>query len=145
MKKRTGQPWIPATAYGALLPEFTVNLLVRDIETSVRFYKMVLLAHVHYADPDFVALRVLGFEFMLHADHTYERNPWAPELNANNRRGLGLELRLLGMDPNDVAERARPWNAVFAEPAMRGHGWNEVLIRDPDGYVWGVGVIRGAG
>lgn len=139
MKRRTGSPWIPAPAYGALLPQFTVNLIVRDIEAALDFYRRVLAAEVHYADPDFAAVRILGLELMLHADHTYEHNPWAVSLTAGERRGLGAELRLLGMDPDVVAERARPLNAVFADVASRGHGWREVMVRDPDGYVWAIG------
>ena len=73
MKKRTGDPWIPAPAYGALLPQFMVNLIVRDMDAALEFYRTVLLAQVHYADPDFAALRVLSTELMLHADHEIGR------------------------------------------------------------------------
>lgn len=146
MKKRAGEPWIPAAAYGALLPQFTVNLIVRDMERALGFYRQVLQAHVHYFDPDFAALRVMSTELMLHTDHTYEQNPWSASLKNGQLRGLGVELRLLGMNPEEVAERARSFNAVFKDVSARGHGWREVLIRDPDGYVWGVGVIHtGAG
>jgi catechol 2,3-dioxygenase-like lactoylglutathione lyase family enzyme len=140
MKKRTGETWIPAPAYGALLPEFTINLLVRDMDRALRFYKEVLEAQVHYSDPDFAALRVLGLEFMLHTDHTYDGNPWASSLSAGTPRGVGAELRLLGMDPDEVAIRARENNALFKDVSARGHGWREVMIQDPDGYVWAVGV-----
>jgi len=144
MKKRTGSPWIPAPAYGALMPQFTVNLIVRDIEAALAFYRRVLGAEVHYADPDFAAVRILGLELMLHADHTYEHNPWSARLAAGERRGLGAELRLLGMNPDEVAERARGLNAVFADVATKGHGLREVMVRDPDGYVWAVGEVSPA-
>jgi uncharacterized glyoxalase superfamily protein PhnB len=141
MKKRTGDPWIPAPAYGALLPPFTVNLVARSIDQSVEFYRTVLEAHVHYADPDFAALKVHGLEVMLHADHTYEHNAWASALGTDEPRGIGAELRLLGVDPDSAAERARAVGAVVSEPRIRGHGWREAMLRDPDGYVWAVGVI----
>jgi|SRR6516164_3802467 catechol 2,3-dioxygenase-like lactoylglutathione lyase family enzyme len=144
MKKRTGSPWIPAPAYGALMPQFTVNLIVRDIEAALAFYREVLAAEVHYADPDFAAVRILGLELMLHADHTYEHNPWSARLSAGEPRGLGAELRLLGMNPDAVAERARAANAVFAAVATRGHGLREVMVRDPDGYVWAVAEVSPA-
>src|SRR5215472_16471658 len=101
MKKRDGEPWIPATRYGALLPEFTVNLVVRDIDRALAFYRQVLLADVHYSDPDFAAVRVMGIELMLHADHTYEHHPWAADLQTGKTRGLGAELRVLGMNPEE--------------------------------------------
>ena len=59
---------------------------------------------MHYSDPDFAAVRVLGIELMLHADHTYEANPWSARLKEGTLRGLGAELRLLGMDPDEVAQ-----------------------------------------
>ena len=141
MKKRTGEPWIPAPAYGALLPQFTMNLVVSSIDRSLEFYRHVLQARVHYADADFAALRVLGVEFMLHADHTYERNPWSANLRSGAPRGLGAEMCLLGMNPDELAERARSAHAFVGDVAVRGHGWRQVMVRDPDGYVWAVGEL----
>jgi len=143
-KKRTSDPWISGADYGALLPQFTVNLIVRSMDPALEFYRTVLQAQVHYSDPDFAALRVLGIELMLHADHTYEHNPWSADLQSGQTRGLGAELRLLGMNPEEVAERARGKNALFKDVSARGHGWREVMVRDPDGYVWAVGEIPGA-
>lgn len=139
VKKRAGIPWIPAEHYGALLPEFTINLVVRDINASLTFYTEVLQATVHYADPDFAAVRILGLELMLHADHAYEHHPWSNPLKTDAKRGLGAELRLLGVDPYIVAERARPRGALLREARTRGHGWREAMVSDPDGYVWAVG------
>jgi len=142
VKKRTGDPWIPTAAYGALLPQFTVNLIVRSNGAGV--YRKVLQAQVHYSDPDFAALHVLGVELMLHADHAYDHNPWSAGLEGGQPRGLGAELGLPGMDPDGVAERARGMNALFKDVSVRGHGWREVIVRDPDGYVWAVGETSGA-
>jgi hypothetical protein len=58
--KRTGSGWLPADSYGRSLPKFTVNLLVRDVQHSLPFYRDVLLAAVHYADQDFAALELGG-------------------------------------------------------------------------------------
>jgi catechol 2,3-dioxygenase-like lactoylglutathione lyase family enzyme len=145
MKMRTGEPWIPAPAYGALLPQFTVNLIVRDVARAVSFYEDVLQAYVHYSDPDFAAVRVLSIELMLHADHTYESHPWSEPLRDGTPRGLGAELRLLGMNPDELAERARSSNALFKDVTERGHGWREVMVQDPDGYVWAVGEVSTSG
>ena len=115
---------------------------VCDIEASVRFYSDVLGVDVQYADPDFAALSVDGHEFMLHADHTYDTHPWHGALLANERRGLGAELRLMGHDADDVERRAVASGAVVLRPAAtKGHGIREVIVEDPDGYTWAIGSL----
>ena len=139
-KKRTGEPWMPAAEYGRGLPQFTVNLIVRDLARSVAFYRDVLGADVQYYDPDFAALRVSGLEFMLHADHTYDDHPWYGRLVGSEGRGLGAELRLFGVSPDEVEARARANGATVVQPATdKAHGWREMMVADPDGYVWAIG------
>ncbi len=143
-KKRIGEPWMTAGEYGRGLPVFTVNLLVADVARSVGFYREVLGAEVRYSDPDFAAMRLVRFDFMLHADHTYDGHPWYQRLKAAKERGLGAELRLLGVDPDDVESRAREAGAAILQPAAdKAHGWREVVVQDPDGYVWALGVTIG--
>ena len=143
-KKRVGDPWMPADEYGRALPTFTVNLLVSDIARSVAFYREVFGAEARYSDPDFAAMRLVQLDFMLHADHTYDDHPWYPRLTAAKERGLGAELRLLGVDPDDVESRARKVGAAILQPAIdKSHGWREVMVQDPDGYVWALGVTIG--
>lgn len=141
MKKRKGEPWVPAAAYGRLLPALSLNLIVADVGRSVEWYTAVLEAFVHYADEDFAAIKVGGTEMMLHADHTYEDSDWHPKLRGGADRGIGAEVRLFGMDPDAVEERARAAGTPVTKPtAARAHGWREVMVKDPDGYVWAVGV-----
>ncbi|MEZ4866256.1 MAG: VOC family protein [Caldilineaceae bacterium] len=141
-KLRQGDPWMPGFRYGALLPPLSLNLLVTDVERAVQFYQQVFAAEVHYYDVDFGALRVGPAEVMLHADHTHEGHPWHADLAAGHQRGLGLQLRVLGIDPDEVEARAREAGAlVVAGAANKGHGWRETLVRDPDGYEWAVGVL----
>ena len=71
MKLRTGEPWMPADAYGRSLTGLTVNLLVRDVEAAVRFQRQVLSADVAYVDADFAAVRFGEAQWCLHADHSY--------------------------------------------------------------------------
>jgi uncharacterized glyoxalase superfamily protein PhnB len=119
-----------------------VSLTVKDIATSLEFYRTVLAAFVHYSDADFAAIKLSGVDVMLHADHTYDEHAWAPRLAAGEGRGLGAELRLLGLEPEGVEERARRAGAVIVKVVtVRGHGWREVMVEDPDGYVWAVGVL----
>jgi uncharacterized glyoxalase superfamily protein PhnB len=132
---------MPADDYGRSLPRFTVNLLVRDLERSVAFYEAVLGAKKRYSDPDFAALELAGLEFMLHADHTYEQHPLAARLAVSGPRGTGAELRLFGVNPDEVEARARASGATVVQPATdKPHGWREAIVADPDGYVWAVGV-----
>ncbi|MFQ5934718.1 MAG: hypothetical protein ACE5KI_08770, partial [Dehalococcoidia bacterium] len=82
-----------------------------------------------------------GIEFMLHADHTYEVHPWVEPLKTRERRGLGAELRILGLDPDQVEAAARKSGATIVLPtADKAHGWREVMVADPEGYVWAIGV-----
>lgn len=75
MKLRTGETLMPAPEYSATLRGIGVNLLVRRIEVALAFQRDVLGMEIVYSDPDFAVLRGYGGEFMLHADHTYERHP----------------------------------------------------------------------
>ncbi len=139
-KKRQGDPWMSSVDYGRRLPSLTLNLIVRDMARSVAFYREVLGASVEYSDPDYAALRLLEIDFMLHADHTYEDHPWYPRLKNNEERGLGAELRLFGVSPDEVESRARREGAAVVRAAIdTGHGWREMMVADPDGYVWAVG------
>jgi uncharacterized glyoxalase superfamily protein PhnB len=135
-------PWMPGFRYGALLPPLSINLLVRDTELAAAFYRDVFEAEVHYQDVDFAAVRAGAVEVMLHADHTHDEHPWHAELASGARRGLGAQLRVLGPDPDELEARARAHGAEVVAPATdKGHGWREVLLRDPDGYEWAVGVL----
>ncbi len=141
-KLRKGDPWMPGFRYGALLPPLSLNLLVSDTARAVKFYQTVLEAEVHYVDIDFAAVRVGPAEVMLHADHTHDTHPWHAQLKSGAARGLGAQIRLLGIDPDGVEERARAAGAHIVAPAAdKGHGWREVLVRDPDGYEWALGIL----
>lgn len=141
-KLRKGAPWMPGFRYSALLTPFALNLLVREVERSVTFYREILNAEIHYHDVDFAAMRVGPIEVMLHADHTHDEHPWYSALTQDAARGLGAQLRLLGVDPDEVERRARANGVeVVSPPTDKGHGWRETLVRDPDGYEWAVGVL----
>jgi predicted enzyme related to lactoylglutathione lyase len=140
-KKRTADAWMPAKEYGKKMPVFTVNLLVRDIQSSLPFYRDVLGAKVHYADADFAALNLQGLEFMLHADHTYDHHPLYSRLRQGGPRGTGAELRVMGIDPDAAESRAKAAGTKILQPAADfPHGWRDVMLEDPDGYIWAAGV-----
>ena len=141
--KRSGSAWIPADTYGRSLPKFSVNLLVRDIQASVPFYRDVLSATIRYADADFAAINLAGAEFMLHAEHAYDHHPLHARIQAQGvaLRGTGAELRVMGIDPDAVQARAQSAGATIIQPAADyPHGWRDVIVADPDGYTWAVGL-----
>ena len=140
-KTRTGDAFMPADEYGRSLPKFSANLLVREVERSVRFYRDVLGANIRYSDNDFAALSILGIDFMLHADHAYDHHPLYASLVHGRERGVGAELRILGIDPDRVEARAKAAGAKIVQPAKDfPHGWRELTLLDPDGYIWTVGL-----
>lgn len=137
MKKRTGDPFMPAPAYGPTLSGLSVNLLVRDIERALVFAREVLGATVVYADADFAVLRHAGAEWMLHADHTYLDHPLHGSLAAGDARGVGAELRLHGRDPDAAEAAARAHGfTVLAGSMDKPHGLRECHLVDDEGYVW---------
>lgn len=137
MKLREGESWISAPEYGRSLKNLTVNLLVRNIEASVKFQTKVLEAVVVYSDPDIAVLQSCGAEWMLHADHTYLENPAYDLVSHVDHRGIGAEIRLHGCDPDQAARRAHQFGyRVFAEAADKPHGLRECYLLDPDGYMW---------
>ena len=72
MKKRTGDPWMPADEYGRSLKGVGINLLVASIEAARSFHTEVLGAEEVYWDTDFAVYRGYGADWLLHADHTYK-------------------------------------------------------------------------
>jgi catechol 2,3-dioxygenase-like lactoylglutathione lyase family enzyme len=134
-------PFMEAPDYGRSLKGFGVNLLVRDVPRAVAFAKTVLGATLVYGDPDFAVLRHgsggNAAEWMLHADHTYSSHPLLSLTGDGAVRGVGVELRLHGCDPDAAVARARgAGHYVMAEAADKPHGLREAYIADPDGYVW---------
>ena len=139
--KRTGTPWMASDAYGKTLTGLSLNLIVRDVAASVPFYREVLGMTVHYADEDMAALQLADARIVLHADHTYDKQPWAERLTATGKRGLGAEIRILGIDPDAAERRAKARGATVLLGARDWpHGWRDVILEDPDGYTFAVGV-----
>ncbi len=110
----------------------------RLIEVAFFFYQQVLGATVRYGDSDFAAMVLNGVEFMLHADHTYDHHPLHTRLQGGGKRGTGAEPRVMGIDPDSLQKRAEAAGAVILQPAADfPHGWRDVILEDPDGYILG--------
>jgi len=130
-----------AADYGRTLTGLSVNLIVRDIERSVLFYTRVLEMRRLYSDEDFAAFEREGMRLQLHADHTYAQMPWAARLREGGARGLGAEIRILGLDPDAAEKRARHGGFNVLVPVRDWpHGWRDCVLEDPDGYTFAVGV-----
>jgi uncharacterized glyoxalase superfamily protein PhnB len=145
MKKRSADksPPIAAPDYGRQLRGLGFNLLVRDVPRAVRFAVDVLGATSFYDDEDFAAMKLVGGDFMFHADHTYSDNPLSGVVKDVEARGAGVELRLYGVDPDDAEARARAKGfTVLAGAIDKPHGLRECLIIDDEGYVWVPSVAR---
>ena len=141
-KLRTGNPWMPAAEYGRTLRGLSLNLMVRDVDKSLPFYRDVLGLNVLYSDVDFAALTgPEDMQLMLHADHTYDSFPLGERLQGTDRRGTGVEIRLLGLDPDAAERRARErGTTVLLATSDYAHGWRACFLEDPDGYTFAVGL-----
>lgn len=116
---------------------------MRDIAQSLPFYTEVLGFTDRHHDADFAALERDGVKVMLHADHTYAAQPWAPRLRGTGKRGFGAEVRLLGIEPEAAERRARDGGYTVVNATREWpHGWRDVVLEDPDGYTFAVGVPK---
>jgi len=138
MKKSSKKPFMAAPDYGHSLAGFTVNLLSADLPRALVFQRDVLQARVLHEDDDLLILRGYGSDWMVHADHTYDRHPLLSDTRDQLRRGAGVELRLHGCDPDGAAARAQRhgFNLLDGPRDQPDHGLREVHIIDDDGYIW---------
>lgn len=136
---------MPSHQYAELLAGLTVNLLVGDVPASLPFYTEVLGLNCPYSDPDFAALEGgAGLRITLHADHTYDHQaPETARLAVPGKRGTGAEIRILGLDPDQIEVRARRRGFTVNVPAQDfPHGWRECRLEDSNGYMFAVGIVK---
>lgn len=136
--KRTKQPWMNADDFGRSLPRGVgLNLLLPEIGPMEAFCRDVLGARIVYSDEDFAVVELLGSVFMLHADHTYLDNPMTGVVAGAGVRGVGMEIRLYGADPDAIEAQARTHGHVVLAGAIdKPHGLRECHIVGPHGYVF---------
>ena len=126
-----------AAVYGQSLTGLGFNLIVRDVNEALKFLRQVLGALVEFQSEGFAALQLKGQKFMLHADNTYRGNPLYASVAATEVRGIGVELRVYDLDPDQAEHEARVggWT-VLAGAMEKPHGLRECMILDQDGYCW---------
>ena len=137
MKLRKTDPWKSASDYSKELSVLTVNLLVNDISKATEFIANVIEANIIYEDTDFAAIEGFGSKWFFHADHTYDKHPLTGFINKKNKRGEGIELRLLGCNPDRAEMRAEKYGyEVIKKSQDKPHGLRECYIIDSSGYCW---------
>lgn len=138
MKKSTTTPFMAAPDYGQSLSGFTINLLTANLARALIFQRDVLQAEVLHQDEDLLILRGYGSNWMVHADHTYDKHPLLADTQSAPRRGAGMELRLHHCDPDAVAARAQSQGFTILDGPrdQPDHGLREVHVIDDDGYIW---------
>jgi len=138
MKKSTTTPFMAAPDYGQSLTGFTVNVLSTDLARALVFQRDVLQAEILHQDEDLLILRGYGSNWMVHADHTYDKHALLADTLGSARRGAGVELRLHHCDPDGAAARAleHGFELLDGPRDQPDHGLREVHIVDSDGYVW---------
>ena len=137
MKLRKTDPWKSASSYSKELSGLTVNLLVNDIHKATKFIHNVIEADVIYEDIDFAAIEGFGSKWCFHADHTYDRHSLTDFISIKNKRGEGVELRLLGCNPDRAEMRAKKHGfKVISKSQDKPHGLRECYIIDSAGYCW---------
>ena len=136
--KRTKEPWMKAGDFGRSLPRgIGINLLVPEIAPMEIFCRTVLGANTIHADEDFAAIELQGSVFMLHADHSYLDHEMTGVVAGNDVRGIGVEIRIYGADPDRIEARAREQDhVVLAASVDKPHGLRECHIVGPSGYVF---------
>ena len=93
-------PPVSAPDYGRSLRGLGFNLLVRDVPRAVKFATDVLGATAFYANDRFAAMKLNGGDFMFHHDATYKDNELFGIVQGAEARGIGVELRIYGSDPD---------------------------------------------
>ena len=137
MKLRKKDPWKSASEYSKDLSGLTINLLVEDIKRSIHFLQKIINAKIIYQDPDFAAIEGFGSRWCIHSYHTYDSHPYINIIKSSKPKGLGIELRVIGCDPDKAEERARKENYIILSTSTdKAHGMRECYIVDHDGFCW---------
>ena len=138
MKKSIKTPFMAAANYGKSLDGLSINLLSSLLPRALVFQSEVLAAEILHEDEDLLIVRGYGGDWMVHADHTYDKHPMLADARSVDRRGGGVELRLHGCDPDKASNKAQElgFRIIDGPRDQPGHGLREVHILDDDGYVW---------
>ena len=128
---------LSAPDYGRTLRGVGFSLIVRDIERALLFATEVLEATIYFRTEVFAAMKLHGADFMFHIPQSYRGNELYGTLIGDAPRGVGIELRCYGVDPDAAEARARAHGfTVLAGSVDKPHGLRECMLLDDDGFVW---------
>ena len=135
---------VSADEFGRSLTGLGLNLLTSDVRALAAFLSGVFGLAVHRLSDDFGIVLHDGAMFQLHSDGTFRAHPLlglVPELPP---RGTGVQLYLLGIDPDAAAARAEAGGYKVIEPPRdKPHGLRECTILSPEGYAFSPAVHAG--
>lgn len=126
----------------SLVPE----LLVSNLENSLKFYRGILGFKVEYERPEnrFAYLSFYGSELMLdeYLDREGHSSPWAVE-PLDYPKGRGINISIVCPSIVELVERLNDANVALRKAVEECwyrdndilHGQLNFLVQDPDGYL----------
>ena len=122
---------------GHALSGFGVNLLVRDTQKTAAYLEQILGFKRLRLDKDYGLFEHLDNVYQIHCDGTYLNHPLLGLMPENGLRGLGVELRLYDVPPDETEAKAvAAGYEVLQQSTDKPHGLRECYLLDPDGYCW---------
>jgi predicted enzyme related to lactoylglutathione lyase len=98
---------------------------------------------VHRLSDDFAIVRHQEMLMQLHADRTYGEHPLLGIVPESPPRGAGVQIYLLGINPDAAIARAEQDGYLVLEPARdKPHGLREGTILSPEGYAFSPAVAQ---
>lgn len=133
----TGYETIAAADLGAGMRGLGVNLLCRDVPATARFLAHVFGLVVPRIERDFALIVHEGSLLQLHSDASFRAHPLPRFLPEAGPRGAGVQLYLMGIDPDAAVARAPAAGGMVVEmPADKPHGLREATILAPEGHAF---------
>jgi catechol 2,3-dioxygenase-like lactoylglutathione lyase family enzyme len=128
---------LSAPDLGRSLKGFGVSLIVNDLERALAFATGVLHAKILFRTDAFAAMQLSDSTYMVHAKRTYRGNALYGTMTDDAPRGVGIELRVYEVDPDEAEARARTLDfTVLAGSIDKPHGLRECVILDDEGFAW---------
>lgn len=134
---------IDAATFGQGLRGVALNFLCRDVRAMADFLRGCLGMSVHRLSNDFAIVVHDTTMMQLHADGTYGAHPLLGLLPESPPRGAGVQMFVMGVDPDAACARAEDHGGVVVEmPSDKPHGLREATILSPEGYAFSPAVAR---